>query len=138
MKHSEGLKVFKTTWSIPSRKLKNQNFTGVGNDKPGPNSYQPDMNPIKRSQNLAAFGRQKSERKLMSQTVSEVGPGQYNALYKSKKNFHVTGGSWMFLSKVKRDNKLSKKKRQKKTDANASSNKNLLTDYETGLDGKPL
>jgi len=44
----------------------------------------------------------------------------------------------MFLSKVKRDNKLSKKKRQKKTDVNASSNKNLLTDYETGLDGKPL
>lgn len=44
----------------------------------------------------------------------------------------------MFLSKVKRDDKASKKKRTKNTDTNVSSNKNLLNDYESGLDGKPL
>jgi hypothetical protein len=44
----------------------------------------------------------------------------------------------MFLSKVKRDDKASKKKRPKNTDTNVSSNKNLLNDYESGLDGKPL
>ena len=135
MKHNEGPKVFKSTWSIPSRKIKNQNFTGVGNDKPGPNSYQPDLNPIKRSQNFAPFWKLKSDRKGMSQTVSEIGPGQYNALYKAKKNFHVTGASSMFLSKVKRSEHTSKKRKSKKNGTNTSSNKNILTDYETGIDG---
>lgn len=55
--------VKKTTNSIPVKKIKNQNFTGVGNDKPGPDSYQPEVRAIKRNTNYATFGMFKDSRK---------------------------------------------------------------------------
>ena len=41
----------------------------------------------------------------------------------------------MFLSKVKRSDNISKKRKGKKINMNVSSNK-MLTDYENSLDGK--
>jgi len=46
----------------------------------------------------------------------EVGPGKYNAIIQSKKNFHVSGGTSVFLSKVQRlkSEKMKKEKVKQK------------------------
>jgi hypothetical protein len=49
----------------------------------------------------------------VNKVFNEVGPGKYNTILKSKRNFHVTGGSSVFLSKVER-NKFSKSSKANK------------------------
>lgn len=102
MKHNPHMTVYKTVSSIPHRKTKNQLHTGVGNDKPGPDSYQPDVSAVKQTKSHAGFGRATSKRGAFSKALTHVGPGDYNMIHKHKKNFHVTGGSSVFLSRVKR------------------------------------
>lgn len=83
-------------------------------------------------------------------TNQEIGPGKYNTILKSKKNFHVSGGSSMFLSKVRRTQFGSKsqpktkiKKGSKSTKGvvrfNQSQNEsdpNLFTSFNRELEGK--
>lgn len=109
-RHKNMMKVKKTAASIPTKKIKNQRFTGVGSDKPGPDSYQPSLKATKRNSNYASFSKFKVKGKGrcgliyldLSRNNPEVGPGKYNTMLNFKKNFHVSGGSSVFLSKVNR------------------------------------
>jgi hypothetical protein len=61
--HKNMMQVKKTASSIPNKKIKNQRFTGVGNDIPGPGSYQPSLKVTKRNSNYASFSKFKTSEK---------------------------------------------------------------------------
>lgn len=75
----------------------------------------------------------------LAKTTTQMGPGDYNTILKSKKNFHVTGGSSMFLSKVQRSELSEKKKGKSKGRASMKdleNNSSILNTFTKEVEGR--